>query len=1388
MYYGNTSVVESESNPNEVCPGGLHDDIEGNEKCWIFYEDFSTDVFSQPEWTRSSSSKVYVENGELKIPNIGTYDDWAEYDTGNCIVYFSNSMELAVEQRTYSDDAGGENYETGAHYFLNATGYLYDMYHNLPDNKWGWKIYNNWGPPKNDHTADGWLLVRGIFNSTHESFYYSGGVNNVDLHLVRTEKNPYGISETCIRGLKWRQSWDINMRIDWVGIRKFADPEPTYEIGEEETANQPPLVETPKTYDENLVEKTSFSGGEKVVIRVNVTDPQGAEDIDKVLITIINPNNVVKISNQTMVNISSIPNGYTYEYNFTITEAYPGDWTINIYANDTSNLWDSNTATFTESNNIIDCVKIEKGYETYYLTKDIVDSSSTKCMDISANNIVFNCQNYTIDGIDGTNTYGIQISRASQEVTDIKIVNCTVSDWQYGIFIKNGNSNTINISTLTSNSYGIFIKNGNSNTINISTLTSNSVGIYIWYSDQNLISRTKAISNVNDGIYILRSESTTIENSTIENNKWGISVASLSNFTTIKFSNITKNSYGITIQGFTSYSLLIHSNRIESNTNYGIEPLALADSQIYNNLFNNTNNVRTDVLSYANDWNVTKQTGDNIWNKSLGYIGGNAWFKPDGTGFSETCGDNDFDGFCDNPYTLATDNTDYLPIAKEVGQYTDTIPPTITFVSQTPSNINESTIEPVTIIINITDDSGVDLSKVAFFTGINHTLTPEFCHYNWSWRYPANDLQPDMRRADNRNMSYWFESIVFKESPDDIWTFAGYDNTTYEFEVIDSGDTYYTINITFFSAQMMFPQIFPFDKMYLTAEDKTGQYIELHKNNWIKIKFYPKVFYNYTTENYTIYIDLNVDPSFTPNTKPLEIYFCNSSYTTGDPLDSDYCVYVEDIDATDTRTIVINQSSYIQNIFYIKDGYIDGVKVSDEAYLVLRTTVPAPKAFRLYYADDEINEFINFSNFNHAWLSSDDGSTWNPISYTPDFYFISTQAERDKIMYYVYACDVYDNCANSSMQYDSLDPVNHPPAEPLIIAPTENENVTGLYNITWLTIGDPDFDLYNASVYLCNPDGSINVTLVDNNITGNNSVYEYHFEFNASEFPNGKYRINVTLCDVHGLCSSSLTAYNFTIYHRTNVSLEQNISSSPALIKEMLFRKSFSVLPLVSNLVDREIFVARSISQSILNTIYLKVVRIPFIHTQFIKIAEEVGREILVFKSIIQSIKVDEIASREVEFIKKVIQSVLFNLQVSRWVSSIRELVKPISVDVIITKPSIIVKRYVIQTIVVSITNVGYRVATITQRIYLTFEIFRKQGVFTRYIPLKPIIDAILKVIPPVRVFYTLTSPPYPLFIWFANLENLVLICLFLVALTVISFSWIAKNRKKLWKRPEERY
>jgi hypothetical protein len=110
----------------------------------------------------------------------------------------------------------------------------------------------------------------------------------------------------------------------------------------------PATVQTPSTYDNSTLEaKTIFARNDGLTVRVNVTNPDGRSYIDTVLITILNTTDAVKVDNATMTNITEITDGYTYEYNYTIpSDADGGTWTINVYANNTANAWDSNTTTF----------------------------------------------------------------------------------------------------------------------------------------------------------------------------------------------------------------------------------------------------------------------------------------------------------------------------------------------------------------------------------------------------------------------------------------------------------------------------------------------------------------------------------------------------------------------------------------------------------------------------------------------------------------------------------------------------------------------------------------------------------------------------------------------------------------------------------------------------------------------------------------------------------------------------------------------------------------------------------------------------------------------------------------------------------------------------------
>ncbi|RLI85400.1 MAG: hypothetical protein DRP01_06270, partial [Archaeoglobales archaeon] len=203
-------------------------------------------------------------------------------------------------------------------------------------------------------------------------------------------------------------------------------------------------------------------------------------------------------------------------------------------------------------------------------------------------------------------------------LTNITLNNCTAYNSTNGtVFIEVINSK-INSSTSFNNSgYGIALIESHNNTLTNVTVEKNNNGMYLFKSNSNVLNGSYVRYN-NYSIFLNVSQTNIITNFTIIYNNYGV---------------------------------YFHSLQEPSTNNI-----------IYNNLFNNTNNVYFSGAIHSNRWNVTKQPGTNIIGGS--YLAGNFWAKPDGTGFSQTCSDSDADGICDDAYILAVNNTDYLPLTK----------------------------------------------------------------------------------------------------------------------------------------------------------------------------------------------------------------------------------------------------------------------------------------------------------------------------------------------------------------------------------------------------------------------------------------------------------------------------------------------------------------------------------------------------------------------------------------------------------------------------------------------------------------------------------------------------------------------------------------------------
>jgi len=137
-----------------------------------------------------------------------------------------------------------------------------------------------------------------------------------------------------------------------------------------EASYSAPLIETLNTYNSTYAKLSVFHLDEKVIVRANITDPQGAGDLDTVLINLTNPQKTIKVTNAKMSNVTSITSGYTYEYNYTIPAEYQsyGDWDVDVFVNDTSNNKDTRSTTFEVEVIWFMIYKPETAYEQWYNT------------------------------------------------------------------------------------------------------------------------------------------------------------------------------------------------------------------------------------------------------------------------------------------------------------------------------------------------------------------------------------------------------------------------------------------------------------------------------------------------------------------------------------------------------------------------------------------------------------------------------------------------------------------------------------------------------------------------------------------------------------------------------------------------------------------------------------------------------------------------------------------------------------------------------------------------------------------------------------------------------------------------------------------------------------
>lgn len=319
--------------------------------------------------------------------------------------------------------------------------------------------------------------------------------------------------------------------------------------------------------------------------------------------------------------------------------------------------------------NCTDCSEALKNYNQVILVNNVTDFNGNVCINISyMNNKEFYCDDGIV--IDGASTNNIAILVDHSD--NILIDGCKIQQFDSanggvtaGAIVYNYSSVTINNIETDSVSWltGDVDLGWTNNTIELKNSNINSA-VQLFYNGTiynnyiDIIEQHWVHGNIyNNTIVVLWPNNGEIYNNTIEQ--------------IYLESGCSSNIYNNTFKPITtSNSWIYHSG--------GGEPTSC---RIYKNIFNKTN-ICNDVegsatiydnkfldYSYNPDtctgggkmyWNTTKTAGTNIVNGP--YIGGNYWWKSDGTGFSQTCDDVNGDGICDSPYYLDSNNIDYLPL------------------------------------------------------------------------------------------------------------------------------------------------------------------------------------------------------------------------------------------------------------------------------------------------------------------------------------------------------------------------------------------------------------------------------------------------------------------------------------------------------------------------------------------------------------------------------------------------------------------------------------------------------------------------------------------------------------------------------------------------------
>ncbi|MEA3255185.1 MAG: hypothetical protein U9Q22_05075 [Candidatus Altiarchaeota archaeon] len=472
--------------------------------------------------------------------------------------------------------------------------------------------------------------------------------------------------------------------------------------------------------------------------------------------------------------------------------------------------------------------------------------------------------------------------------------------------------------------------------------------------------------------------------------------------------------------------------------------------------------------------------------------------------------------------------------------------PNCTLISITPGDIEANSTGLFEAIINCTDPSGINVSKFLITRTVEGMIDPGIPNL-WSIRPPVNDKAqnhscpnhgdfPQILRADGRAEGKWWETYgLFNDN----FTYAAHSNSSIHV-TITNGSDWALLNYSWRVEPSAFRNSIFLSRVDIEGEEKKEY--QIAKANSLLVKLWNLETMR-NTSNYTFCVFKNIGYLAAPN-KDLLLYYCNDSYDPGGGVQvtaSPNCAYLDTFTTTDVSNIYYTSrnSSYSKSCYSIIDDHISGIRATDTGYIYYESGVAAAKPYLFRYANGSSGTNVSFSESGVSWTTTDYGATWTPAAFTPDVW-VSSITDGDQFQLGIHVEDNYNNNLTDFTFYtDDIGDVNYHISSPNIEGyysqaggTDEDRNGThsGDMTIRVNTASDPDaVGTVNHSLYLCNTDGSLNLTINDSFYSPDDG--DMNITFNTTQVLDGVYKINVTARadDNPKDIKSDLTYENFTI-------------------------------------------------------------------------------------------------------------------------------------------------------------------------------------------------------------------------------------------------------------------